>query len=133
MCGINIPQTETQPLQAGTSSSREHSLSSISLCSAEERLLLFTEFDNHIILSEAWLSSTGAAPSETSAPCPLKFGQKTIEVCITIDFAPEKIPGRDERELGNSVLASVVVAVLPNVLYRFNAQLGILLFLYFYV
>ena len=36
----------------------------------------------------------------------------------------------DERELGNSVmllLASVVVAVLPNVPYRLNAQLGILL------
>ena len=52
--------------------------------------LLFTEIDNHIILSEAWLSSTGGAPLETSAPCPLKFGPKTIEVCITIDFAPEK-------------------------------------------
>ena len=40
ICGINIPQTQTQPLQAGTSSSREHSLSSISLRSAEERLLI---------------------------------------------------------------------------------------------
>ena len=52
--------------------------------------LLFTEFDNHIMLSEAWLSSTGGALSETSAPCPLKFGPKTKEVCITIDFAPWK-------------------------------------------
>ena len=37
----------------------------------------------------------------------------------------------DERELGQFgkcfLLASVVVAVLPNVAYRLNAQLGILL------
>ena len=39
----------------------------------------------------------------------------------------------DERESGNSLmlfLASVVVAVLLNVFYRLNAQLGILLYLY---
>ena len=52
--------------------------------------LLFTEFDYHIILSEVWLSNTGGEASETSAPCPLKFGPKTIEACIAIDFAPEK-------------------------------------------
>ena len=47
-----------------------------------------TEFNNHIILSEAWLSSTGCATSETFAPLLLKLGPKTIEVCITTDFAP---------------------------------------------
>ena len=49
--------------------------------------MLFTEFNNHIILSEAWLSSMGGGgggggggPSETFAPLLLKFGLKTIEV-----------------------------------------------------
>ena len=45
-----------------------------------DEILLFTEFDSHFRLQ--------GAPSETSA-LP-KFGRKTIEVCITIDFAPEK-------------------------------------------
>ena len=59
--------------------------------------LLFIEFDNHIIRSEAWLSSTEGAPSETSAPCPLKFGPKRIEVCITIDLPLKSIPGRKPK------------------------------------
>ena len=58
--------------------------------------MLFTEFNNHIILSEAWLLfHMGLPPSETFAPLLLKFGLKTKEVCITIDFAPVKrIPRR---------------------------------------
>ena len=52
--------------------------------------LLFTEFDNHTILSEAWFLLQGGAPSEASAPYSLKFDPKTMEVCITIDFAPCK-------------------------------------------
>ena len=50
--------------------------------------MLFTEFNNHIILSEAWLLfHRGLPPSKTFAPLLLKFGLKTKEVCITIDFA----------------------------------------------
>ena len=48
--------------------------------------LLFPDFDNHILLSEAWLSSTGGVSSETLAPLLLKFGPNTIEVCTTIIF-----------------------------------------------
>ena len=51
--------------------------------------MLFTKFNNHIILSEAWLLfHRGLPPTETFAPLLLKFGLKTKEVCITIDFAP---------------------------------------------
>ena len=47
------------------------------------------EVNDHIILSEAWLlNHKGLPPSETFAPLLLKFGLKTKEACITIDFAP---------------------------------------------
>ena len=43
MYGINIPQAQT--LEAGNSSSREHSLSSISLHLAKERLLMILNIE----------------------------------------------------------------------------------------
>ena len=80
--------------------------------------MLFTEFNNHIILSEAWLLfHRGLPPSETFAPLLLKFGLKTKEVSITIDFAPWKEFLEENQKLNPSTTDTLLCIWARNLQY----------------